>query len=97
MGNTLRLSLRYFSWHSRVVGNMNWEKGKNILPLSKLLCPKCGIEAYSPEKDDNYRNSIHRLCIDNSIHNGQFADKKDWLNACKWNYDRIALFFKDTK
>jgi hypothetical protein len=56
---------------------MNWEKGKNMLPLSKLLCPTCGIEAYSPEKDDHFRNSIHKICINNSIQNGQFTDEKE--------------------
>jgi hypothetical protein len=76
---------------------MNWQSGKYILPGSKLLCPKCGIEAYSPEKDENYKNSIHRICINNSIQNGQITDEKEWLNTCRWNYERLALFFKDVK
>jgi hypothetical protein len=75
---------------------MNWEKGIDILPKSGLLCPKCGLEAYRLE-DTNYRNSIHRLCIDNAIYNKQFTDKNAWLNACRWNYERIALFFKGVK
>ena len=75
---------------------MNWENQNDILPKSGLLCPKCGIEAYSLE-DANYRNSIHKLCINNAIRNRQFTDEKEWLNACRWNYERLALFFKDIK
>lgn len=75
---------------------MNWEKGIDILPKSGLLCPKCGLEAYNLD-DADYRNSIHKICIKNSINNRHFTDEKEWLNACRWNYERLALFFKGVK
>ena len=75
---------------------MNWQKGIDILPKSGLLCPKCGLEAYSLE-DADYRNAIHRLCINNAIKTRQFTNEKEWLRLCRWNYERIALFFKDIK